>query len=148
MSVGDVLDPTEAVAFFLKPAMSEAFEGRIFAPAMPTVRNFNPPCPALVVMPAGGGKLYGGTRMPVYDSLVDILCYGGSRDQADTLGRECQELLRVLKYAFVECPEAEGNGLLHWARIASGVNPREEPQVNWSFVEFTIQLSHAALVLP
>lgn len=147
MSIGDIADPCEAVAQWLSERLPSVPEGKFFTPELPEVDDKEVPTKAVVVMPAGGGKLFGATRMPVYDSLIDILCYGATRLQADTVARQAAGLLRLLQTTSVQCPEAQGKVLLHWARIASGEKPRELTQTNWPYTEFTIQIMHSEVVL-
>lgn len=147
MAVGDGANPAEAVGYFLKGLMAADAGGRVFSPELPEKRDFEMPTAAIVAQPAGGGKLFGGTRMEVYDTLVDVLCYGSTRFEGDALGRKALEYLRLLKYAVVPCPDAGGKVLLYWARIASGLQPRVEGQAEWPFSEFTVQVMHSALVL-
>lgn len=147
MSVGDVADPTEGVAAFLLAQVGSTVEGRVYRPELPQLDDPLMPTSAIVVMPAGAGGLLAGSRLEVVDSMVDVLCYGETRLNADNLARQAQSALKYLKMQVVECPEAGGKMLLYWAREASGTNPRQEGQANWAYSEFTIQLLHSEFVL-
>lgn len=138
---GDIADPVLATAAYLKAQIGSLVDDQVWQPELPQWIDKSMPTNAIVVMPAGGGKLMGSNRLPVYDSLIDILCYGAARPQADEIARQAVATLR--QFAMVK---SEGV-LMYWARIASGVNPRVETDVNWNFSEFTIQLLHSELVL-
>jgi hypothetical protein len=147
VNVGDVADPTEGVASFLLAQMGAAANGRVFRPELPEVRDFEMPTSAVVVMPAGEGKLMAGTRQGALDSMMDVICYGETRLNADNLARQAKTLLDLLKMVTVPCLDDEGKILLWWSRTASGLQPRVEGQAEWPFTEFTIQCLHSRYVI-
>ena len=127
-------DPLEAVAAYLKEQMGETVNGNVLRPELPESLDPAMPTAAIVLMPAGGGKLMGANRLPVFDPMMDILCYGPTRQDADDIAREAEYVLREMQMVFIR-------GLwLYWARIASGMMPRVEPEVLWPYTEFTIQV--------
>jgi hypothetical protein len=148
VSVGDVADPTEAVSFFLLERFTALVEGRVYRPELPELDDPKMPLNAIVCMPAGGGKLLGGTRLPMKDTLIDILCYGETRMEADNIARSAEDALSLLGYVMQPCSVAGGHVLMCWSRTASGINPRVEGQAEWPYSEFTIQLLHSRKVLP
>jgi hypothetical protein len=147
MSVGDAADHTEALAFYLAERMSSEVDGRVFRPELPEVRDFEMPTSVIVVMPHSRGKLMAGTRSQAIDHVVDILCYGESRQNSDNLSRQVETYLDLLRMAVVPCSEADGNVLLYWCRIAGGPTPRVEGNALWPFSELTIQCLHSRYVL-
>lgn len=147
MSVGDIADPSEAIAQLLREDMGADVEERVFRPELPQLDDPKMPTSALVVMPAGAGSMFGGSRMEVFDSMLDIICYGSTRLQADVIARKAQSILRLLAMRTIACPEVGGKVLVYWARIASGVNPRLEGPADWPFTEFTVQVMHSEFVL-
>lgn len=138
---GDVADPTIAVWALLKDRMGADVDGRVYRPELPEDIDRDMPETAIVVMPGGDGRLTAGTRLPVHDSILDVLCYGATRLEADEIARKAASLLKQFAMAKYE------GILMYWARQMTGINPRVQLEVNWNYSEFSVQLLHSEYVL-
>jgi hypothetical protein len=137
----EIADPVTAVAAYLKLKMGDSVGGRVYRPELPRSIDSKMPTPAIVLMPAGAGKLTSGNRWPIMDSLIDIICYAAARQQGDELAREAQLYLREFNSI------VSAGVLLYWARETSGIIPGVESDVNWVTSEITVQVLHSTMKL-
>lgn len=127
--------PAAAIAAYLKEECSQA-EGRVFRPELPRGEASKMPRAAIVIFSGGGGHMFGADRLPAFDSVYDIACYGATRLQAEQLGEEAQSVLRELAHV-----ERKGT-LLHWARIVGALKSAVDTDTSWPFGIVTIQVMH------
>lgn len=142
MSTSKAADPTLAIAAYLASLteVTEAAEDRIFRPELPEGEDKSMPRACVLVRPAGGGILFGRTRLPFKDSRIDIVCYGSTRLEAENLARE-------VSLALTELGTSTWEGVaLRWARISAEPASAIDPNTNWPFALVSTQVMHASRV--
>jgi hypothetical protein len=132
----EVGNPRSAVARYLKNTVTLA-EGRVFRPELPKSEDDDMPRACIVVVAAGGGHMFGGDRLPAFDSLMDINCYGSTRLEAEDVADEAQYWLRELAHETFE------GTLLHWARIVGAVKSTVDKETMWPYAPVEIQVMHS-----
>ena len=139
-----IADPRTAVAAFLKTEVGSLVGGRVFRPELPRGEDSNMPRGCIVVFSGGGGHLFGRDRLGVFDSIMDIACYGSTRLEAENIADAAMYAMREMGHE--EWPKSEAEGapsLLHWIRIAGGVKSTIDPQTLWPFAMITVQVMHS-----
>lgn len=134
----EVADPTLAIIAYLQLKMGAA-ANHYCRPELPQPLNPEMPTSVVVAMPGGGGSMMGANRLPIYDSIVDVLTYGTTRLEGDELARQAQYYLRQFNQVISE------GVLMYWCRETSGIMPRLEPNVAWPYSEFSVQCLHSEL---
>lgn len=129
-------DVRTAIAAFLK-AEVEGAEGRVYRPELPESARPNMPQACIVVYAGGGGQMFGRDRLPVFDDMIDLACYGSTRLEAETIGDEALYALRELGH------KTYAGMLLHWARIAGSVKSAIDPETTWPIAVITTQVMHS-----
>jgi len=135
-------DPSEGIALYLKHDETVAFVtgGRVFRPELPKIEVKYMPRSCAIVRPAGGGNLVGSRDfLPVTDSRLDVVCYGSSRLEAESVARECARALKTLTLS------KWGHAKLYWARIAGNPNSVIDPETNWPFAVVVTQVMHGII---
>jgi hypothetical protein len=135
-------DVTLAIAAYLAEVVEvvELSEGRIFRPELPEREDEHMPQACVLIRPAGGGQLFGRTRLPFKDSRLDIVCYGSTRLEAENLARQVSDALTEL-----ESSTHEGV-IVRWARISTEPASAIDPNTNWPFALVTTQVMHSRQV--
>jgi hypothetical protein len=135
-------DPTLAIAAYLKTDVRviEQSGGRVFRPELPEAEQQTMPKNLVLVRPAGGGAMFMRSRLPVRDSRLDVICYGGSRLSAENLAREVARALDELQRSTWE------SVIVFWVRVVSRPNSAIDPNTNWPFALVTAQVMHSATV--
>lgn len=136
-------DPLAAICGYLsqQPDVTAIVGGNIFRPELPPPDDVNMPFGAVVVRPAGGYQMFGGSTLRLGDPRVDVLCYGSTRQEADQLGREVTIALKNLRR------QSQEGCLLHWARISAGPIPLVDPDTTWPLSFVSAQVMHAEQAL-
>ncbi len=138
-------NPGLAVAAYLTDALGGIVEGegnirdglRVFYPRLPTDENELMPWKAIVVSRAGGSQMLSQTFLPVVDGILDVLCYGSTLYEADTLADEAMLALQNLRTSKWE------GVVLKWARIAAAPVAEIDTHTNWPESLVVVQVLHA-----
>lgn len=135
-------NPGLAVAAYLTAKLEGKTEGtvkeglRVFYPRLPTEEQANMPERAVVVSRAGGSQMLSATFLPIVDAILDVLCYGSTLFEADTLADEVMLALQNLRLSKWE------GVVLKWARIAAAPVAEVDPHTNWPESLVVVQVMH------
>ena len=113
----------------------------VFRPDMPQGFDQVMPAASIVVRPAGGYKQYGKTQFYIGDPTVDVICYGGTQQQATEL---CRATAVALKQLVAQEWE---NTLLYSSQVIAGPTPLPDTQTLWPSCWLSAQLVHGELPL-
>jgi hypothetical protein len=135
-------NPGLGVAAYLTSVLGGRTEGtikeglRVFYPRLPTEEEGNMPERAVVVSRAGGSQMLSASFLPIVDAILDVLCYGSTLFEADTLADEVMLALQNLRLSKWE------GVVLKWARIAAAPVAEVDPHTNWPESLVVVQVMH------
>lgn len=136
-------NPSKAIAAFLTDALEGHTSGtikehlRIFQPRLPKSEESNMPNRCAVITRAGGSQIFSRTFLPIGDSILDVRCYGSTREEANDLADEATlalQELRLSKWAGVQ---------IKWVRIAASPVSDIDDHSNWPESLLVIQVAHS-----
>ena len=138
-----VANPSKAVAAFLTSALEGKTTGtikeglRIFQPRLPKGEEGFMPARCAVVSRAGGSQMFSRTFLPVTDTILDVTCFGSTREDANNLADEAMfalQEMRLSKWAGV---------VLKYVRIAAAPVTGMDTHSNWPEALLVVQVTHS-----
>lgn len=138
-----VANPPKAIAAFLTAELGGHTSGnikehlRIFQPRLPKDEESWMPRRCAVVSRAGGSLLFSRTFLPITDSILDVTCYGSTREGANDLADEAMQALQELRLSKWE------GVVLKWVRIAAAPVSEIDTHSNWPEALLVIQVAHS-----
>lgn len=136
-SLGAYLAATIGGLLAVAPAGHGMSGPAIFRPSLPEWMDTFMPVACVVVRPAGGYKLFGTGRLPVADPVLDLICYGGSDQQAGQIALAAAQALKQLQQSTWR------GATLYWARISGGPVPLPDPATLWPATFLSAQVMHS-----
>lgn len=131
-----ISDPTAALAMFLRSNLSDLIDGRTYRPQLPKSADKDMAQACIVVRRAGGLKVYGKSQLPISDPTVDLICYGATAMEAETVAAAACAALKGLVMEVWE------GVMLYSANIIAGPLPLPDLQTLWPAALVSTQVLH------